>query len=42
MPEIQLLRDPNIQPAPDVIAACLGVTNAAYTSFVAGLQAHDI
>jgi len=42
MPEIQLLRDPNIQPTPDVIAACLGVTNAAYTSFVAGLQAHDI
>jgi len=41
MPE-QLLRDPNIEPANEVLAAALGETNGAYLKFIEGLKSRDI
>ncbi|HWQ73644.1 MAG TPA: DUF3788 family protein [Desulfitobacteriaceae bacterium] len=38
----QLLRDPNIQPTNDVIAAALGEQYAAYTQFLAMLAGFDV
>lgn len=38
----QLLRDPDIEPVSEVIAAALGLANSAYVKFIAGLACHDI
>lgn len=40
--EKQLLRDPNIQPTNDVIAAALGEQYAAYTQFLGMLAGFDV
>jgi len=40
--DIQLLRDPNIQPTNDVIAAILGEQYAAYTQFLGMLAGSDV
>ncbi len=38
----QLLRNPDIEPTDEVIAACLGAANGAYIQFIKGLQNHGI
>lgn len=38
----QLLRNPDIEPAGNVIAEALGAANGAYQTFVDGLKNHDI
>lgn len=38
----QLLRNPDIQPTSDVIAAALGEANDAYIKFIKELASHDI
>ena len=42
MTELQLLRDPNIEPNAERIAAGLGTASVAYTEFLGRLEAHDI
>ena len=42
MKETQLLRDANIEPTSEVIAAGLGVANDAYVNFSKKLENHDI
>ena len=37
----QLMRDPAIEPADEVIAECLGKANDAYLKYVEGLEPHD-
>ena len=42
MNERQLLREPDPEPTPDIIAACLGAANGAYLKFAEELRGHDI
>ena len=42
MKEQQLLRDPNIEPTQEAIAAGLGAANNSYILFLEGLKQHDI
>jgi hypothetical protein len=42
MSENQLLRDPDIEPASDVIAEALGAAYNAYVEFIEGLKSHNI
>ena len=42
MSEQQLLRDPDIEPTDEVIAAALDVENSAYAAFIEGLKEHDL
>ncbi len=39
---VQLLRDPDIEPTKDVLAACLGAVNAVYVAFIERLKSHKI
>jgi len=40
--ELQLMRDPAIEPTDEVLAECLGKSNDAYIKFVDGLEQHDM
>jgi len=42
MNEQQLLRDPDIEPTDEVIAAALDAANSAYAAFIEGLKKHDL
>ena len=42
MKEIQLLRDPSIEPTSMVISECLSAANDAYVEFQSKLSEHDI
>jgi len=42
MAETQLLRDAQIEPTSDVIAAALGAASGVYIKFIKGLEKHDI
>ena len=42
MSEIQLLRDPDVEPISEVIAEALGVVNDVYITFIKSLKDYDI
>ena len=42
MSEVQLLRDPGIEPTDDVIFDALGLANTAYVKFMEEIKNHDI
>jgi len=42
MDEIQLLRDPAVEPTSELIAEGLGAANGAYVRFIEGLESHNV